>query len=325
MHVGFLRTLWSAVMLRLGLCCIFIKASIKFRRTTASYHSKLTRAERRRRLSDLCLHNAEALAQALAYCRDAGIGAFRINSQILPLITHPQYGYGIETLPGHRNIIDAFRNCGEFSRRHDIRTSFHPDQFVVIASPRPEVRKKSLEELAYQSMVADWVGADVINLHGGGAYGDKTTSLKRLAKEIKSLPDAIRSRLTLENDDRVFSPTDLLPVCREADVPLVYDVHHHRCLPDELSVEEATEAALKTWRREPLFHVSSPLERLPGKTDRRHADFVDVADIPEKWYPLDITVDVEAKAKELAVAKLKKDLKDLKISTRIEARKNERG
>jgi UV DNA damage endonuclease len=295
-------------MVRLGLCCIFVKAPIKFRRTTATFQSTFQPAEQRRHLAKLCRHNADTLAQALTYCRDAGIGAFRINSQILPLITHPQQGYDILDLPRHQSIIDAYRQCGEFARRYDIRTSFHPDQFVVIASPRPVVRQKSLAELVYHSMIADWVGADVINIHAGGAYGDKQISLKRLVSAIKMLPTAITCRLTLENGDRIYSPADLLPVCRDAGVPLSYDVHHHRCLPDALTIEEATRKALDTWQREPLFHLSSPLERLPEGVDRRHADYIDMADFPKPWRRLDLTVDVEAKAKELAVEKLKKDL-----------------
>jgi UV DNA damage endonuclease len=287
---------------------MFVDAPIKFRRTTAAYQSRLPLHERLRRVADLCLHNARSLDSALRFCKDAGIGAFRINSQILPLITHPTQGYAIDNLPGHKTIVDAYRQCGEYARRHDIRTSFHPDQFVVIASPRSDVRRKSLEELAYQATVAEWVGADVINIHAGGAYGDKRSSLKRLAAEIQRLPPAIASRLTLENDDRTYTPADLLPVCRDTGIPLVYDVHHHRCLSDNLTVEAATRAALATWNREPLFHVSSPLDRQADAVDRRHADEVDIGDFPDEWRDLDITVDVEAKAKERAVAKLKSDL-----------------
>ena len=295
-------------MVRLGLCCVFTREPIHFRRTTATYQGKFGREDQLRNIAALCLHNARELYRALSYCRDSNVGSFRINSQILPLITHPGIGFSIELLPGGDDVVDAFRQCGDFARRHDIRTSFHPDQFVVIASPRAEVRKKSIEELLYQSMIADWVGADVINLHAGGAYGDKTASLKRLASAIRSLPDHVRMRLTLENDDRIFSPVDLLPVCREAGIPFVYDVHHHRCLPDALSVAAATRAALSTWNREALFHISSPLERERVPVDRRHADTIDVRDFPFAWRSLDITVDVEAKAKEVAVEKLRTDL-----------------
>lgn len=295
-------------MIRLGLCCIFIQAPIKFRRTTAAYLSKFSVADQRRRLAEICLDNAGSLAEALTFCRDNGIGAFRINSQILPLITHPQQGYAMSDLPGHKRIISAYRDCGDLARRYDIRTSLHPDQFVVIASPRKDVRQKSLEEIVYQAMVAEWVNADVINIHGGGAYGDKPASLKRLASILKDLPDEILSRLTLENDDRTFSPADLLPVCRATGVPLTYDVHHHRCLPDGLTEADVTQATIDLWQREPLFHISSPMDRNGNGMDRRHADYIQVEDFPDPWRHLDITVDVEAKAKELAVLKLKKDL-----------------
>lgn len=296
-------------MIRLGLCCIFVKAPIKFRRKTATHLAGFSLGEQRRQLADLCMHNAKELYKALNYCRGAGIGAFRINSQILPLITHPNQGYQLQDLPDSGEIIDAFRQCGDFARRNDIRTSFHPDPFVVIGSPRHNVRRKSVEELVYHAMVAGWIGADVINIHAGGAYGDKPASLKRLVSAVRSLPAEITSRLTIENDDRIFSPADLLPACRAAGVPMVYDVHHHRCLPDALSVEAATSAALETWKREPLFHISSPLNRFSETVDRRHADTIDIRDFPEAWRSLDITVDVEAKAKELAVEKLLTDLK----------------
>lgn len=291
-------------MPRWGLCCIFRREPIKFARTTASFLQKKPRQEQLRRLAEICTRNAEALQQALAFCRENGIGAFRINSQILPLKTHPQTGYGIAELPGHREIVAKFRDCGAFSRRHDLRTSFHPDQFILLSSPSAQVTRQSMADLHYHAEVAEWVAADVINIHGGGAYGDKAQALKRLAGRIGELPEAIRARLTLENDDRVYSPADLLAVCQTAGIPLVYDVHHHRCLPDGLSEAAATAMALTTWNREPLFHVSSPLTPWGQGNPRNHHDFIDIADVPESWRGMDITIDVEAKAKELAVLQL---------------------
>jgi len=229
-------------MLRLGLCCVFKEHPVKFRRSTAKFLSQLSEEERKDRLARLCSENAESLMKALEYCHENNIGSFRINSQILPLKTHPE------------------------------------------------------------------IGADVINIHAGGTCGDKRLALSRLAETIKTLSDPVRKRLTLENDDRSYSPSDLLPVCYDLGIPMVYDVHHHRCFPDGLSVKKATEQCLKTWDREPLFHISSPKDGWDSPNPRKHHDFIDINDLPKEWLSMDVTVEVEAKAKEIAIKKLINDL-----------------
>jgi len=296
-------------MIRFSLCCLFKAQPIKFRTTTAAYLSKRSAREQRDRLSELCLINAESLLKALEFCRRNKIGGFRINSQILPLKTHPDLGYDIRDLPGSDHIIAAFKACGEYSLKHNIRTTFHPDQFIVLSSPDPDVVRRSVADLIYQAEVARWVNADVLNIHAGGVYGDKSSAVKRLVNTVETLPDPVRKRLTLENDDRSYSPKDLLPVCADLNVPLVYDVHHHRCLPDDLSIEAATERCLKTWNREPLFHISSPKDGWNAPNIRKHHDYIDINDMPPGWLSMDITVEVEAKAKELAIQKLMEDLK----------------
>ena len=267
--------------MRLGLCCIFHREPIKFRRTTANYLKRQTPSEAMRYLAEIAAANAKALNRSLRYCRDNGIGAFRVNSQILPLKTHPDVGYEISDLPDHEKIVADFRACGRFSRKYDIRTSFHPDQFIVLSSPNQAVAQRSIADLAYQAEVSEWVNADVMNVHAGGVYGDKTASLGRLGGVISELPSAIRSRLTLENDDRSYTPRDLLPLCEQAKIPFVYDVHHHRCLPDGLSEKEVTKRAIATWNREPLFHVSSPVEGWEGSNPRRHHDYLDPAGLSD--------------------------------------------
>lgn len=298
-------------MIRFGLCCIFRKEPIKFRRTTAKFLSRLDRKGQLSLISNLCEHNAASLYKSLKFCNEHGICDFRVNSQILPLKTHPDVGYHIEDLPNYMNIIDAFQKCGDFGLKNGIRTTFHPDQFILLSSPNKTVTQRSLMELEYQAQVAEWINADVINIHGGGAYGNKTEALRRTVSQINKLPDAVRTRLTLENDDRVYTPQDLLPICMETGIPLVYDVHHHRCLPDTLSVEKASELAVQTWNREPVFHLSSPLNGWSSATANKHHDYIDPQDFPECWLNLNITVEVEAKAKELAVLKLKKEIDHL--------------
>jgi UV DNA damage endonuclease len=295
--------------MRLGLCCKFFHEPIRFRITTATSLLKLKRDEALRKVSRLCLDNADALQRAVSYCAEHHIGAFRVNSQILPVKTHPQAGYDISELPDAQEIQARFTAAGVLARSHDIRLSFHPDQFIVLSSPKAEVVERAIADLEYHAEVAGWIDADVINIHAGGTYGDKQGALKRLSRNLALLSEQARQRITLENDDKSYSPSDLLPFCRSEGIPFVYDVHHHRCLPDGKSVEDTTHAALDTWNREPLFHISSPKNGWEGPQPSRHHNYIDIRDFPECWKALEITVDVEAKAKELAVLQLYYDLK----------------
>ena len=297
--------------IRLGLCCIFREEPIKFRGTTAKHTATFPRSEQLRRLSRLCLENAGSLLQAVRYAAEHGIGAFRVLSQLFPLYTHPQVGYSLAELPEAGAIRAKLAAVGHFRAAHDLRLSFHPDQFVVLSSPRPEVVASSIRELDYQAMVAELIGAEVINIHGGGVYGDKKQALARFRKNFARLPERVRSRLTVENDDISFAPQDLAPLVRELGIPLVYDVHHHRCLTGAWSIEEATRTAAATWQvlgREPYFHLSSPKNGWQSGSPRPHADYIDPADFPACWQGLSATIDIEAKAKELAVLRLKRDL-----------------
>ena len=297
--------------IRLGLCCIFRKEPIRFRAATAKHLLQFSRTEQLRKLSGLCLHNSESLLAALRFLQENGIGAFRILSPFFPRCTHPDVGYSLEDLPDGEAILHNLRQAKKFREQHDIRLSFHPDQFIVLSSPRKEVVESAKKELEYQAMLAEHVGAEVINIHGGGAYNDKRTTLQRFKKNFHLLSSAVKQRLSLENDDRTYTVADLAPVCEELQIPLVYDVHHHRCKPDGLTVVEATALSRNTWDklgREAYFHVSSPLYVVQGKDPRPHADFIDPADFPQCWRGFDVTVDVEAKAKELAVLQLKKAL-----------------
>ncbi|MBS0647674.1 MAG: UV DNA damage repair endonuclease UvsE [Verrucomicrobia bacterium] len=295
--------------IRWGLCCTFREAPIKFRTATAAYVLKLKLQDRIKYLSQIALDNLNALEASLCYCSTHQIGSFRINSQFLPLYTHPKVGYQIEDLLDAGLILEKFAHCKNLAQKKGLRLTFHPDQFVVLNSPHASVLKNSIQELEYHGLLAELAGADVINIHAGGAYGDKPTALQRLIENFAQLSSRVQTRLTLENDDTTFTPQDLLPVCKQLNVPLVYDVHHHRCLPDGLSIEEASQLAYSTWEREPLFHLSSPISGWKGAYPERHHEYIDIQDFPRSWLKLkSFTLEVEAKAKELAVKRLQEDI-----------------
>ncbi len=303
-------------MLRFGLCCLFLEAPVKFRTLNFRHIAALGREERLEKFSIIALENSENLLKALKFAKDMKIGAFRVASDLLPLYTHPETAYRLEHLPECSAIIKNFKEVASIAALNDIRLSFHPDQFVILNSPDGKVVANSIAELAYQAHLASLIGASVINIHMGGVYGDRKSAIARFCDNYKKLPDAIQSRLTLENDDISYTVRDLEPVCSELGIPLVYDVHHHRCNPDGLSVEEASNISMQSWkssgRGEPYFHISSPLSGWDDLKKRRtHADYINPLDFPAFWMNLDITVDVEAKAKELAVNKLVKDLRGI--------------
>jgi UV DNA damage endonuclease len=293
--------------LRFGLCCLFKDEPVSFKATTAKALMPLSRAGQLGKVSGICLHNTENLLLAVKTAHRLGIGAFRIMSPLFPRMTHPEVGYTLDELPDAGVIRQHLQTIRTFARDNDIRLSFHPDQFVVLSSPHQAVIANSVQELEYQGQLAEAVGADVINIHAGGVYGDKLLALERFCHSFQTLSEAVKSRLTLENDDVSYTVRDLLPICQRLSIPLVFDLHHHRCNPDGLTVEEATDLAAATWEvsgKEPYCHLSSPKGGWGEKNVKPHADYIDPADLPACWRDRTMTVDIEAKDKELAVLRI---------------------
>ncbi len=298
-------------MITCGLCCLFVGEPVKFRTLTFNSIRHLRREEQLAKISQVCLHNSRALADALRTADRLEIRAFRISSQLFPLFTHPEYGYTPEMLPDCGAVLSAMHEAAAFAKEKSMRLSFHPDQFVIPASPKPEVAAASLRELEYHNALAELVGAKEINIHMGGVYGDKSVVLERFKNVFRTFPKGLREKLTLENDDISYTPSDLIPVCRELGIPFVYDVHHHRCNPDGISEDEATALCAETWKERgvaPHFHISSPRNGYAAGNPRPHADFINPADFPECWLGIDAVADIEAKAKEKAIIRLRHDM-----------------
>ena len=296
-------------MIRFGLCCLFINEPVRFRTFTATSILKMEKRERIRKTSAICLENCENLQLALRAVDRMGIGAFRICSGLFPVYTHPEAGYLLDELPNSEKIKNTLLGCRKFAAEKNIRLSFHPDQFIVLSSPRENVVANSARDLEHHGMLAELLGADVINIHLGGRYDSKKQAIERFRRNFENLSARPRSRITLENDDVSYTPEDLYPVCSELKVPLVYDAHHHRCNPDGSSVKDATDLCIETWKSrkaEPYFHISSPKYGWNQKGVKSHADYINPEDFPDCWLKLKInfTLDVEAKAKELAVLRL---------------------
>ncbi len=143
----------------------------------------------------------------------------------------------MEELPGADEIVASSAAAVNLPERTTSAQVFIPTNLSCLNSPDENIVARSIADIESQAEIAEWTNADTVNIHGGGGYGDKAAALGRFKRNLEKLSLRARSRLTVENDDKTFTPADLLPLCRTEGVPLVYDAHHHRCLPDNLSVD----------------------------------------------------------------------------------------
>jgi UV DNA damage endonuclease len=195
---------------------------------------------------------------------------------------------------------------GQKSHSLNIRMVLHPDQFVVLSSDSPQVLQTSIKILERHARTLDLLGLprspwSLMNIHGG-----KSQRAEQLIKVICELPEAIKSRLTFENDEYAYSASEILTVCQQTGVPMVFDAHHHICHEnldsyDDPSVAEMFYAARETWENPDwqLVHISN------GETafkDRKHSDMITA--MPSVYYQAP-WIEVEAKHKEAAIAHLR--------------------
>ena len=256
-------------------------------------------------------HSIEMLYGVLDYLQEIDVRVFRLPSHFVPYATHPEW----PRLHWKRQIREASAELRDLRGRlqeNPVRLSFHPSQFVLLNSPRPEVVRSSLEELRWQSRILDLLGQGPearVLLHVGGVYGDRPAARERMRRELDRLPRYLRSRLALENDDRLWSAREVSGLCREAEIPHIFDLHHHACLPGGESWKRAMRRALRTWGGvRPKIHLSSPRLQDPYNP-RAHADYIDpwmwarLREECQTWKPFDIML--EAKKKDLALLRLR--------------------
>jgi UV DNA damage endonuclease len=311
---------------RLGLCCTFAEETrFRFRTTTVAQISRLLSADPTGSApfafyERIVTDNLTTLARVLDWCHEQGIHAFRIGSDLWPRATHPVVAPWVDMLFERDDIRAAFARVRELATAHDIRLSEHPDQFLVGNSLRPEVVNGTITELEWRGRLGEALGVDVLCLHVGSGAPDRDSALWRWEATLAELSPRVLARLAFENDDRVFSPERILPAALAWGLPMIYDAHHHRVLPDSLYEDEATEFAIASWGdREPYFHLSSPRAGWETGDGRPHHDLIDVGDWPEPWTELmeagvPFTVDIEAKGKERAVLALRRALLTLRFA-----------
>jgi UV DNA damage endonuclease len=286
----------------LGLVCITFDKQVRFRTMTRTRYLQLSLSQRESALREIYQHNLQRSHDALSFCEANNIRLYRMSSGLFPLSD-------MEDEIG-ANILESMRadlgKIGQRAQALNIRIVLHPDQYVVLSSDSPEIVQTSIKILARHALNLDLLGLprsswSLMNIHGG-----KSQRSEQLIKVISELPPAIKNRLTLENDEYAYSASEILAVCQKAQVPMVFDAHHHICHEkldsyDHPSVAAMLEAARDTWTNPDwqLVHISNGEEAF---LDRKHSNLITA--MPDIYHQAP-WIEVEAKHKEAAIAHLR--------------------
>lgn len=269
----------------------------------------------------------EALDRIVDYLERSGMRMYRISSDFVPYATHPDHPQFHGQIERHADAVAA---VGKRARAAGIRLSLHPSQYIVLNAQDESIVEKSIADLSVQADLLDALGQSeeaVVVLHVGGAYDDREESRARFVRNFERLPGPARRRLVIENDEMVYSIRDCLWIHERTGLRVIFDHQHHRLNPDGHEAEEAARLALDTWPggQTPKMHFSSARldarEVKKGKTTiskppllRQHADYIDpwtFADFLGSLMDRRFDVMLEAKAKDLALLKLERDLESL--------------
>ncbi|TXK23463.1 UV DNA damage repair endonuclease UvsE [Pontibacter qinzhouensis] len=218
--------------------------------------------------------NLACLRRILEYNVAHGLLFFRLTSGLVPFASH-----AINTYNWQEHFQMTFRRLGEYIRNNNMRISMHPDQFVVLNSPNEQTVRNSIAELVYQGSILDLMGLDStakLQIHGGGAYGDKTSALNRFAEVYHTmLPEAVKARLCVENDDRTYSLQDCLVLHEMTGMPIIFDNFHHECLGNGEPMAEAVEMAASTWQAKDGLLMMDYSSQAPGERKGKHVQHIE--------------------------------------------------
>jgi len=256
--------------------------------------------------SRLALANTENTCKIIEWNNRNGIEVYRMTSDLFPWASE----YDIEKLPDWNEIRSNLERAGRLAKEGGQRLSFHPGQFNALTSPSEKVILNCIKDLEIHGHIMDVIGMPrtpeaKINIHLGGSFGDRDSAMERWCLNFPRLSEAVRSRLTIENDDKasLYSPIHIFEgVTRRTGVPIVFDSHHWSVGSQSADYHTELKVAASSWPDgiRPACHHSNSAT-LEGKKAPpcAHSDYIysefDDAGIDN----LDIVI--EAKAKELAV------------------------
>jgi len=295
--------------MNLGYACIntILKANDIF--TNRTMRQKTFEAKGLDYVSELSLQNVKDLKTHVLWNNEHNIKLFRLSSQIFPWMEK----YEFSDLKDYNEIKLLMLEIGEIATKANQRLTMHPGPFHCLASPNPKVVKRTILGLHKHSEQFNMMGFkpsyyNKINIHVGGAYGDKETTLARFCKNFHLLNEDTKKRLVIENDDSAneYSVKDLFEgVYKIIGTPITFDYFHHKFNTGELTEEEALKLAHTTWPKNvtQCCHYSESRRKERMDESIRPQAHSDIIYEKIQTYGLDPDIVIEAKLKEQAIFK----------------------
>lgn len=256
------------------------------------------------RLRKTVENNLDCLLEILKFNVKHNVLFFRITSDIVPFASHLICQFNWQSY-----FKRKFNEVGDFIKTNDIRISMHPDQFTVINSPDNTVLERSVKELTYHAQVLDLAQLDTsakIQVHVGGVYQDKEQSIERFVERFHELDEIIKRRLVIENDDRHYTLEDCVRIHAETEVPVLFDVFHHKLNNSGETIGEALNLSTRTWKEKDGLPMVDYSSQKPGERNGKHAESIDsekFKNFLEKTRPFDFDIMLEIKDKETSALK----------------------
>ena len=258
-------------------------------------------------VSELSLQNVEDLKTIVEWNNFKGIKLFRLSSQIFPWMEE----YRFEDLKDFGKIKSLMVEIGQIATKAGQRLTMHPGPYHCLASPSLNVVERTVKGLDKHAEQFDMMGFEPsnynkINIHIGGAYGDKEAALDRFCKNFKLLGESTRKRLVVENDDspNEFSVKDLYEgVYKKIGIPVTFDYFHHKFNTGGLTEEEALKLASTTWPEgiTQCCHYSESRRKEKLDESIRPQAHSDIIYDSINTYGLNPDIVIEAKLKEQAI------------------------
>ncbi len=248
--------------------------------------------------------NLDCLEKMIDYNIENNLLFLRITSDLIPFASHE-----INDFDWQREFEDRFEEIGKKIKKADMRITMHPGQYTVLNSDKDAVFRKAVDELNYHAEVLNLLKLSKeakINIHVGGVYRDKKASINRFIDRYKKLPQDIKDRLVIENDEKSYSVFDCLHISKETGIPVTFDNLHHTINNKGEDVASLLKEVFKTWKEDdglPIVHYSS---QKPKEREGRHVDHIDedhFKNFLEKTNCLDFDLILEVKDKEKSAQK----------------------